>query len=141
MPDPVRRPSLGAYWRKLLLVLPLALGLLAQAHASVVMSCGSLAAATHEMRMEHAKDGGLHAAHGAERTASADSATHGHQHGASAQPHSCSTCAFCFDIALTGLPLPRLSHAARPAPALAPDYGVASAVAGRIERPPRKVFA
>ncbi|WP_408388091.1 hypothetical protein [Paraburkholderia sediminicola] len=135
-----------SYWRKLFLVVLLALSLPVQSFAAVSMKCessrvgGEGVSMSHENAGEatHPHDHAAMMADSANDIAGADSQNHSHAGGAH-HAHSCSTCASCcFGGGLPAAPVAAISadavHFAVP---LAPSVRVASFLTDGIERPPR----
>jgi hypothetical protein len=128
-----------AYWRKLFLVVLLALSLPAQSFAAVFMQCESLHVESHEVFAQHANMAEapqMHHMHGAlmaQRDAT-DHAALDHSHHA----HSCAACASC----CVGAALPAVPNLTPPADAVGfaiplPRTAAASFLTGGVERPPR----
>jgi hypothetical protein len=128
-----------SYWRKLLIVVLLALSLPVQSFAAVSMKCvpthadGGDAPArhvVHDIAEQH--DHGIH------EVALAEDGHHHDSRGAH-HAHSCSTCASC----CFGAALPAVSVVATPPDTthvitrIPPSAAVASFLTGGIERPPR----
>ena len=125
------------YWRKLFIVVLLALSLPAQSFAPVAMKCGVGQAHHHSAHV--APEGGEHhaAMSGAEHLhASGDHHHDGHQ------AHACATCASCCSGAVM-LSVPILPPTAETAHFfLSPSSSapVVSFLTGGIERPPRSIL-
>ncbi|SOE98178.1 hypothetical protein SAMN05446635_6144 [Burkholderia sp. OK233] len=135
-----------SYWRKLFLVVLLALSLPVQSFAAVSMKCKSShfpregTSMLHENAGEatHQHDHAAMMADSANDIASAHSQNHS-QAGGAHHPHACSTCASCcFGGGLPAAPVAAISaDAVHFAVALAPSVRVASFLTDGIERPPR----
>lgn len=135
-----------SYWRKLFLVVLLALSLPVQSFAAVSMKCESLQVGGEGVSMFHENAGEATHQHDPAATM-ADSANddagaqvqnHSHPGGAH-HVHACSACASCcFGGGLPAAPLAAISadavHFAVPLP---PTVRVASFLTDGIERPPR----
>ncbi|SEJ84361.1 hypothetical protein [Paraburkholderia diazotrophica] len=134
-----------SYWRKLFIVVLLALSLPVQSFAAVSMKCGlghsGEGMPSHHHLVQVGLDDSDHNVH----TAASLEHTHpeGHHHGdAHHHAHSCSTCASCcFGVAMLSVPLIPASteavHFHTPSPLATP---VASFLTGGIERPPRLIL-
>jgi hypothetical protein len=135
-----------SYWRKLFLVVLLALSLPVQSFAAVSMKCESSRVGGEGVSMSHENAGEAthqhdHAAMMADSgndIAGAHSQNHSHAGGAH-HAHACSTCASCcFGSGLPAASLAAISadavHFAVP---LAPSVRVVSFLTDGIERPPR----
>jgi hypothetical protein len=126
-------------WRKLVLVVLLALSLPVQAFAAVSMMCATPEAVDHEATAEHVHQPEL----ADEHAVFTESGGHqGHHHNGGHHVHACLTCASCCVGA--ALPVaPAVCASADPiqfsAP-LPPDAGVVLFLTGGIERPPRSIL-
>jgi hypothetical protein len=128
------------YWRKLFLVLLLALSLPVQSFAALSMNCGLSHMESNETFAQHgevAEAPHMHHMHG---VLMADSANHDHSHHDSIDhKHSCAACASC----CIGVAPPATPSVMPSADALSISIqfpravGVASFLTGGIERPPR----
>ncbi|AVR13855.1 hypothetical protein WK24_19700 [Burkholderia vietnamiensis] len=129
-----------SYWRKLFLVLFLALSLPVQSFAAIAMQCAAAHAdedvefatgAGHPLAEQHHEAADVHAA--------ADHGTHQHSLGDTHHAHSCSTCVSC----CVGAGLPTAPSVARSfdsaLTAVFPSSSTAAAsfLTAGIERPPR----
>ncbi|WP_408491681.1 DUF2946 family protein [Paraburkholderia sediminicola] len=129
-----------SYWRKLFVIVLLALSLPVQSFAAVSMKCGSSRFGSNVASAQHADLGGSTHRHHVHDVAMADGDHHSHQHGGDAHhAHACSTCASCcFGGALPAVPTVATSadvvHFAVPFPS---SDRVASFLTDGIERPPR----
>jgi hypothetical protein len=127
-----------SYWRKLLIVVLLALSLPVQSFAAVSMKCVPARASVGELPVRHAgyEMSGHH--HGMHAMVVADDGHH-HDHGRSHHVHSCSTCASCcFGSALPATPIVAATpDATRFVTSIPPSAGVVSFLTDGIERPPR----
>nr|WP_246257918.1 hypothetical protein [Pararobbsia alpina] len=123
------------YWRKLFVIVLLALSLPAQSLAAATMKCGSSHFGRDVASAQHAdvnESTHLHHMHG---VTMADGVHHGDAHPA----HACSTCASCcfgaaLPVVLTVVTSADSVHFAVPSP---PSVRVASFLTDGIERPPR----
>jgi hypothetical protein len=127
-----------SYWRKLLIVVLLALSLPVQSFAAVSMKCVPTRADSGEppaRHVVHDMTTGHHELHG---MALAD-AGHPHDHGGVHHAHSCSTCASCcFGAALPAVAvIPAALDTTHVITRIPPSAAVASFLTGGIERPPR----
>ncbi|MBP0592197.1 hypothetical protein J8I87_21185 [Paraburkholderia sp. LEh10] len=128
-----------SYWRKLFLVVLLALSLPVQSFAAVSMVCAPSEAAgdesvTHQLGQSGSMD---------EDEVVADVDDHdGHDHNGGHHAHACLTCASCcvgaaLPAVSAGSAAADLTHFSVPLPA---DAGVALFLTGGIERPPRSIL-
>ena len=128
-----------SYWRKLFLVVLLALSLPVQSFAAVSMICAPAEVAEDEsVTYQFGQSGPMD-----EQAVVADVDDHnGHDHNGGHHAHACLTCASC----CVGAALPvvsalsasvDLTHFSIPLPA---DAGVALFLTGGIERPPRSIL-
>ncbi|MEX3959367.1 hypothetical protein [Trinickia sp. EG282A] len=128
-----------SYWRKVFLVVLLALSLPVQSFAAVSMICATQDALGDEATADH-----LHQSEPADGHAviAADDGHRSHHHNGGHHVHACLTCASCCVGA--ALPVvPSVSASAEQiqfsAP-LPPDAGVVLFLTGGIERPPRSIL-
>ncbi|MGN6652615.1 hypothetical protein [Trinickia sp.] len=131
-----------AYWRKLFIVVLLALSLPVQSFAAVSMKCVSAHANAAKTPALHAgHDMSEHHHHDMHRVALAGDG-HPPHHGDSHHAHSCSTCASCcFGTALPAVPVVAASlNAMRVITRIPPSAGVVSFLTDGIERPPRNTL-
>ncbi|CAN0627108.1 protein of unknown function [Burkholderia multivorans] len=132
-----------SYWRKLFLVLFLALSLPVQSFAAVAMQC---AVAHADEDVEFATDAGQPVAEHRHETADAHATTdhggHRHSPGNTHHAHACSTCVSCCVGA--GLPtvpsVTRSLDSAITAVFPTPSTAAASFLTAGIERPPRTLL-
>ncbi|HGO6129135.1 MULTISPECIES: hypothetical protein [Burkholderia cepacia complex] len=128
-----------SYWRKLFIVVLLALSLPVQLFAAIPMKCVASYADAGETPGVHAEQPMRERYHDIHRSALAADDHHTHHHGGSNQAHSCSTCAAC--CVGTGLPAaPAVvvsSDAISITASIPPSAGVVSFLTDGIERPPR----
>ncbi|ACC71221.1 hypothetical protein PPMP20_13785 [Paraburkholderia phymatum] len=128
-----------SYWRKLLLVVLLALSLPVQSFAAVSMICVPAEVAGDESATHPLGEAGPVGEH----AVVADVDDHdGHDHSGGNHAHACLTCASCcVGAALPAAPAisaaTDLSRFSIPLPA---DAGVALFLTGGIERPPRSIL-
>ncbi|CAG9195540.1 hypothetical protein BCAR13_1140039 [Paraburkholderia caribensis] len=137
--DPVLDFAPMSYWRKLFLVVLLALSLPVQSFAAVSMVCAPSEGAGDESATRHLGQSGPMDEH----AVVADVDDHdGHDHNGGHHAHACLTCASC----CVGAALPAVSavsastdltHFSVSMPA---DAGVALFLTGGIERPPRSIL-
>ncbi|WP_094783004.1 DUF2946 family protein [Paraburkholderia ribeironis] len=128
-----------SYWRKLFLVVLLALSLPVQSFAAVSMICAVSAAADDGATAHH-----LHQSGSADQHAviAEDDDHHGHHHNGGHHMHACLTCASCCVGAVLPV-VPAVCAAAEPAHfpvPLPPAAGVVLFLTGGIERPPRAIL-
>jgi len=127
-----------SYWRKLFIVVLLALSLPVQSFAAVSMKCvptharagdASVRHAGHEMSEHHREMHGMVLAGDGDR----------HDPRGSLHVHSCSMCASCcLGTALPAVPIVAvIPDATRVVASIPPSAGAASFLTGGIERPPR----
>ena len=127
-----------SYWRKLFIVMLLALSLPVQSFAAIAMDCAAAQAYTHDAHSRHVETG--EAEHDANLNHAALAGDPMHHHaGDTSNAHSCAACASC--CLGTGLPAASLiGHSAgvpHAAISFAPSAGVASFLTDGVERPPR----
>ncbi|MFM0509244.1 MULTISPECIES: hypothetical protein [Paraburkholderia] len=130
-----------SYWRKLFVIVLLALSLPVQSFAAVSMKCGSSHFGSDVASAQHVDtdESTPHHRHSHDVTM-ADGDHHGHSHGGDVHhAHSCSTCASCcFGGALPAAPTVATSADVVHFAVLFPTSDrVASFLTGGIERPPR----
>jgi hypothetical protein len=129
-----------SYWRKLFVIVLLALSLPVQSFAALSMTCGSSHAGSDVASALHAEPGETTHRHHVHGLMMAGSDHDSHPYGGDVHhAHSCSTCASCcFGGALPGAPTVATSadavHFALPLPR---SDRIASFLTGGIERPPR----
>ena len=129
-----------SYWRKLFLVVLLALSLPVQSFAAVSMICASSEVADDEASTSpHHHQPGAADGH----AVVADSNDHeGHHHNGGHHVHACPTCASCcvgaaLPVAPTVSASADLIHFSVPLP---PNAGVVLFLTSGIERPPRSIL-
>lgn len=137
--SPVLDSATMSYWRKLFLVVLLALSLPVQSFAAVSMFCAASEAvdddaSVHPVHLADSADGHTLVAD--------DEDHHGHDHTGVQHAHACFTCASCcVGAALPVVPAVSasadLSHISVPLP---PDASVVLFLTGGIERPPRSIL-
>ena len=128
-----------SYWRKLFVVVLLALSLPVQSFAAISMNCFASHAEASETPIVHAgqsMSGHHRDMHGA---ALAADDHHTYHHGGGHHAHSCSTCAACcFGTGLPAVPSVVVSSdVTRVTTSIPPSAGVVSFLTDGIERPPR----
>ncbi|MBB5428298.1 hypothetical protein HDG40_006485 [Paraburkholderia sp. JPY158] len=128
-----------SYWRKLFLVVLLALSLPVQSFAAVSMFCAASEAVDDEATLHHAHLGD--SADGHTLVVNEDD-HYGHDHSGGHHAHACLTCASCcVGAALPVVPAvfasADLAHFPVPLP---PSVAVVSFLTGGIERPPRLIL-
>ncbi|RQS71526.1 hypothetical protein DID96_12365 [Burkholderia sp. Bp8963] len=131
-----------SYWRKLFIVVLLALSLPVQSFAAISMKCIAAHAEAGEPAVRHVVEsmpGHHHEAHG---LALADGEHLHHHHGNTQHAHSCSTCASCcFGTGLPVIPVVAdSSDVTRVTVPFPPSAGAPSFLTDGIERPPRSLL-
>ncbi|AQQ48154.1 hypothetical protein A8F72_08665 [Burkholderia cenocepacia] len=128
-----------SYWRKLFIVVLLALSLPVQSFAAISMKCAAAHAEAGEGATPHAEQATPAHHHEMHGVALADDDHPPHRHGSGRHAHSCSTCASCcFGTGLPAVPAIAVStDATRVAIPLPSSAGVVSFLTDGIERPPR----
>ncbi|WP_081074147.1 hypothetical protein [Burkholderia diffusa] len=128
-----------SYWRKLFIVVLLALSLPVQSFAAISMKCVASHAEAGEIRILHAEQRASEHHHDMHGMALAASDHHAPQHGDGHHAHSCSTCATCcFGTGFPAVPAVVVSSDAISITAsIPPSAGVVSFLTDGIERPPR----
>jgi len=128
-----------SYWRKLFIVVLLALSLPVQSFAAISMKCVASHAKARETPIGHAEQRMSEHHHDMHGTAIAADDHHTHHHGGGHHAHSCSTCAACcFGTGLPAVPAVVVSSGAtRVTTSIPPSAGVVSFLTDGIERPPR----
>jgi hypothetical protein len=127
-----------SYWRKLFIVMLLALSLPVQSFAAISMKCAPVHADAGQalaLHVEHDLSEHHHEMHG---VVLADDG-HRHDHGGSHHVHSCSTCASCcFGTALPVASIVAATlDATRLIAGIPPSASVVTFLTDGIERPPR----
>lgn len=126
-----------SYWRKLIIVVLLALSLPVQSFAAVSMKCVPARANAGEAPPLHAMHDMSGHHHDMLEVALADD-HHPHDHGGSHHAHPCSTCASCCGAALPAVSVVvATSDVTRVVTRIPPSAGVVSFLTDGIERPPR----
>ncbi|PMS19824.1 hypothetical protein C0Z18_12690 [Trinickia dabaoshanensis] len=130
-----------SYWRKLFIVVLLALSLPVQSFAAISMKCVATygdASEAHAPRAQEAAS--AHHSRVKHGIALADDDHHHRYHGDAHQAHSCSTCtSCCFGAGLPTVPAVAVSADVRRAiVSFPPSAGVVSFLTDGIERPPRR---
>ena len=128
-----------SYWRKLFIVVLLALSLPVQSFAAISMKCVAAHADAGEGATQHAEQAASEHHHEMHGVAFADDDHPHHYHGNAHHAHSCSTCASCcFGTGLPAVPVVAVStDATRVAIPLPSSAGVVSLLTDGFERPPR----
>jgi hypothetical protein len=127
-----------SYWRKLFLIVLLALSLPVQSFAAVSMICAGSEAVDdevtdHHVHLDDSADGHILVADNDDH--------HGHDHSGAHHAHACLTCASC----CVGAALPVVPSVSASADQiqfsapLPPDAGVVLFLTDGIERPPRSI--
>ncbi|PRH04865.1 hypothetical protein C6T60_15790 [Burkholderia multivorans] len=131
-----------SYWRKLFIVMLLALSLPVQSFAAVSMKCVAAHAEASEDFAPHMGQVAPEHHHEMHRVALAGDDHHQHHHGNGHHAHSCSTCASCcFGTGLPAIPVVAATiDATRVTIPLPSSAGVVSFLTGGIERPPRTLL-
>lgn len=128
-----------SYWRKLFIVVLLALSLPVQSFAAVSMKCVASHAQAGETPIVHAEQPMSEHHYDMHGAALAADDHHTHRHSGDHHVNSCSTCsACCFGAALPAVPVVVVSFdATRVTPSIPPSAGIVSFLTDGIERPPR----